>query len=35
MTLDDVRGRVSEQKTPDMTAFERARYIQTLHSWVG
>ena len=34
-TLDDVRGKVSEQKTSDVTAYERARYIQTLHSWVG
>ena len=34
-TLDDVRGKVSEQKTADVTAFERARYIKTLHSWVG
>ncbi len=35
MTLDDVRGRVSEKRTSDMTTFERARYIRTLHSWVG
>jgi dihydroorotate dehydrogenase (fumarate) len=34
-TLEDVRGKVSEQRTADITAVERARYIQTLHSWVG
>ncbi len=34
-TLEDVRGRLSEQKTADLTTYERARYIRTLHSWVG
>jgi dihydroorotate dehydrogenase (fumarate) len=34
-TVDAVRGRLSEQTTSDVTTIERARYIQTLHSWVG
>jgi dihydroorotate dehydrogenase (fumarate) len=34
-TLEDVRGRLSEEKNSELTAVERARYIRTLHSWVG
>jgi dihydroorotate dehydrogenase (fumarate) len=32
-TLDDVRGRVSLQRSQDPGAVERAHYIHTLHSW--
>jgi dihydroorotate dehydrogenase (fumarate) len=31
--LSEARGAVSLQKCPDATAFERAHYIRTLHSW--
>ena len=31
--LDEVRGRLSLQKTRDRAAFERANYIRTLQSW--
>jgi dihydroorotate dehydrogenase (fumarate) len=33
MTIDQMRGRASLSTTPDPGAFERAHYIQTLHSW--
>ena len=32
-SVDDMRGRVSLQRVADPTAFERANYIRTLHSW--
>ena len=32
-SLDEVRGRVSLQRTPDPAAFERANYIRVLQSW--
>jgi dihydroorotate dehydrogenase (fumarate) len=31
--LDDVRGRLSLQRVPDPSAFERASYIRLLHTW--
>ncbi len=33
MAVDDVRGRVSLEKTADPAAFERANYIRALQSW--
>ena len=33
--IDDVRGRASLERAPDPSAFERAHYIRTLHSWKG
>jgi dihydroorotate dehydrogenase (fumarate) len=33
--IDDVRGRASLKRAPDPAAFERAHYIQMLHSWHG
>jgi len=32
-SLGEVRGRASVQSSPDPSAFERAHYIRTLHSW--
>lgn len=32
-SIDEMRGRVSLQRVPDPSAFERANYIRTLHSW--
>lgn len=32
-TLDDVRGRLSLERTADPAVFERAGYIRTLQSW--
>ena len=32
-SLDEVKGRVSLQQTPDPAAFERAHYIRTLQDW--
>jgi dihydroorotate dehydrogenase (fumarate) len=32
-SLDEVRGRVSLEKTSDPAAFERANYIRALQSW--
>lgn len=34
-TLDEMRGWFSERTSTDVTAYERARYIRTLHSWSG
>jgi dihydroorotate dehydrogenase (fumarate) len=31
--VDDVRGKLSLQSSPDPAAFERANYIRTLHEW--
>jgi dihydroorotate dehydrogenase (fumarate) len=31
--IDDIRGRVSLQHSPDPEMFERANYIRTLHQW--
>ena len=33
-TLDEARGTVSLKKSSDPGSFERAHYIQTLHSWI-
>jgi dihydroorotate dehydrogenase (fumarate) len=33
-TLDEARGSVSMRSVPDSAAFERAQYINTLHSWM-
>lgn len=33
-TLDEARGSVSLRSVPDGAAFERAQYINTLHSWM-
>jgi dihydroorotate dehydrogenase (fumarate) len=32
-SVDEMRGRVSLQHAADPSAFERANYIRTLHSW--
>lgn len=32
--LDEMRGRASLATTSDRSAFERANYIRTLHSWI-
>ena len=32
-TLDEMRGKLSLQSSPDPAAFERANYIRTLHEW--
>jgi dihydroorotate dehydrogenase (fumarate) len=32
-SVDEVRGRVSLEKSPDPAAFERANYIRALQSW--
>lgn len=32
-TIDEMRGRVSAATVTDASAFERAQYIRTLHSW--
>jgi dihydroorotate dehydrogenase (fumarate) len=32
-SVDDARGRLSLQSSPDPAAFERANYIRTLHEW--
>jgi dihydroorotate dehydrogenase (fumarate) len=32
-TIDAVRGRLSLQSVADPSAFERASYLRTLHSW--
>jgi dihydroorotate dehydrogenase (fumarate) len=34
-SLDEMRGRVSHERTTDPLAFERAHYIRVLHSWPG
>jgi dihydroorotate dehydrogenase (fumarate) len=35
VTVDEARGAVSLKGTADGESFERAQYINTLHSWVG
>jgi dihydroorotate dehydrogenase (fumarate) len=32
-TVSEVRGRVSLERVPDASAFERAHYLWALHSW--
>lgn len=34
-SVDEMRGRASLERTRDTSAFERAHYIRTLHSWRG
>jgi dihydroorotate dehydrogenase (fumarate) len=34
-SIDDVRGRISLQRTADPSLYERANYLRTLQGWIG